>query len=83
MTKDLGVWTAEDCALVPIDYQNESFEVIRSETPRQRQLDLAGLIESNATRGELVSRERCILTSDCHYETMTYGVDCGRGGSAG
>jgi hypothetical protein len=53
MTKDLGVWTAEDCALVPIDYQNESFEVIRSETPRQRQLDLAGLIESNATRGEL------------------------------
>src|SRR6202451_2081307 len=23
MTKDLGVWTAEDCALVLIDYQNE------------------------------------------------------------
>ena len=33
MTKDLGVWTAEDCALVLIDYQNEMFEVIRSETP--------------------------------------------------
>jgi hypothetical protein len=32
MTKDLGVWTAEDCALVLIDYQNEMFEVIRSET---------------------------------------------------
>ena len=31
MTKDLGVWTAEDCALVLIDYQNEMFEVIRSE----------------------------------------------------
>jgi nicotinamidase-related amidase len=32
MTKGLGVWTAEDCALVLIDYQNEMFEVIRSET---------------------------------------------------
>jgi nicotinamidase-related amidase len=32
MTRDLGVWTAEDCALVLIDYQNEMFEVIRSET---------------------------------------------------
>jgi len=32
MTKDLGVWTADDCALVLIDYQNEMFEVIRSET---------------------------------------------------
>ena len=31
-TKDLGVWTADDCALVLIDYQNEMFEVIRSET---------------------------------------------------
>lgn len=32
MTNDLGVWKAEDCALVFIDYQNEMFEVIRSET---------------------------------------------------
>src|ERR1700741_1262289 len=32
MTKDLGVWRAEDCALVLIDYQREMFEVIRSET---------------------------------------------------
>src|SRR5256885_10655977 len=32
MTKDLGVWTAGDCALVLIDYQKEMFEVIRSET---------------------------------------------------
>src|SRR6266487_663977 len=32
MTKDLGVWKAEDCALVLIDYQREMFEVIRSET---------------------------------------------------
>jgi nicotinamidase-related amidase len=34
MTKELGVWTADDCALVLIDYQNEMFEVIRSETSR-------------------------------------------------
>lgn len=33
MTKDLGVWTAQDCAQVLIDYQNEKFEAIRSETP--------------------------------------------------
>src|ERR1700710_906000 len=32
MTKELGVWTADDCALLLIDYQNEMFEVIRSET---------------------------------------------------
>src|SRR6476620_66810 len=32
MTSDLGVWTADDCALVLIDYQKEMFEVIRSET---------------------------------------------------
>ena len=32
MTNDLGVWTADDCALVLIDYQQEMFEVIRSET---------------------------------------------------
>ena len=32
MAKDLGVWTAQDCALVLIDYQKEMFEVIRSET---------------------------------------------------
>ena len=32
MTKDLGVWTADECALVLIDYQKEMFEVIRSET---------------------------------------------------
>ena len=33
-TKDLGVWTSDACALVLIDYQNEMFEVIRSETDR-------------------------------------------------
>src|SRR5437667_3326508 len=38
MTNDLGVWTADDCALVLIDYQKEMFEVIRSETS-------AGLVE--------------------------------------
>jgi nicotinamidase-related amidase len=32
ITKELGVWKAEDCALLLIDYQNEMFEVIRSET---------------------------------------------------
>jgi nicotinamidase-related amidase len=31
MPSDLGVWKAEDCALVLIDYQNEMFEVIRSD----------------------------------------------------
>ena len=32
MASGLGVWTYEDCALVLIDYQQEMFEVIRSET---------------------------------------------------
>jgi nicotinamidase-related amidase len=32
MSSDLGVWTYEDCALVLVDYQQEMFEVIRSET---------------------------------------------------
>lgn len=39
-TKDLGVWTSDTSALVLIDYQNEMFEVIRSETD-------AGLVELN------------------------------------
>ena len=33
MNRDLGVWTYNDCALVLIDYQDEMFEAIRSETP--------------------------------------------------
>ena len=32
MSNVLGVWKAEDCALLLIDYQKEMFEVIRSET---------------------------------------------------
>src|SRR5258708_3932325 len=32
MTSELGVWTADDCALVLIDYQTGMVEVIRSET---------------------------------------------------
>src|SRR6266704_2856533 len=32
MPNHLGVWTADACALVLIDYQKEMFEVIRSET---------------------------------------------------
>jgi nicotinamidase-related amidase len=39
-TEDLGVWTSDACALVLIDYQNEMFEVIRSETD-------AALVELN------------------------------------
>jgi hypothetical protein len=46
MTNDLGVWTANDCALVLIDYQNEMFEVIRSETPT----DLAASSRSTGRR---------------------------------
>src|SRR3982074_3317232 len=32
MSKELGAWTYDECALVLIDYQKEMFEVIRSET---------------------------------------------------
>jgi nicotinamidase-related amidase len=32
MTKELGVWTADDCAFVLIDYQPAMVQVIRSET---------------------------------------------------
>ena len=32
MNRELGVWTYENSALVLIDYQNEMFETIRSET---------------------------------------------------
>ena len=32
MTRDLGVWKAEECAVVLIDYQPAMVEVIRSET---------------------------------------------------
>src|SRR5207247_8099757 len=32
MNNELGVWTYGDCALVPIDYQKEIFDSIRSES---------------------------------------------------
>lgn len=32
MNKDLGVWTHDNWALVPIENQNEMFQTIRSET---------------------------------------------------
>ena len=31
MTRDLGIWSHEVCALVLIDFQKEMFETIRSE----------------------------------------------------
>jgi len=31
MNNDPGVWTADDCALVLMDYQKEMVEVIRSD----------------------------------------------------
>ena len=33
MNGDLGVWTHEGCALMRIDYHEEMFEAVRSETP--------------------------------------------------
>jgi nicotinamidase-related amidase len=50
MTKDLGVWKAEDCALVLIDYQKEMFEVIRSET-RADLVELHVRLLAKAARG--------------------------------
>jgi hypothetical protein len=32
LARELGVWKAEDCAVVPIDYQPTMMNVIRSET---------------------------------------------------
>src|SRR3954466_356339 len=39
MANELGVWAADDCALVLIDYQKEMFEVLRSATSA----DLVGM----------------------------------------
>jgi hypothetical protein len=66
MTKDLGVWTADDCALVLIDYQPEQFESIRSETP-------ADLIELN-TRW----LARAAKAFDVPIVLSTVGVASGR-----
>src|SRR5258705_1433241 len=56
MTKELGVWTYEDCALVLIDYQNEMFEVIRSETS-------ADLIELNVRLLAKADTEICLTNA--------------------
>jgi hypothetical protein len=40
-TKDLGVWTSDECALVLIDFQKEMFETIHSETSADL-VELAG-----------------------------------------
>ena len=57
VTNELGVWKAEDCALVLIDYQNEMFEVIRSETTA----DISDSIAPNMATvmaGEIRGRSR-------------------------
>jgi len=52
---DLGVWKAEDCALLLIDYQNEMFEVIRSETP-------ADVVELHAHAGAVPTTALAVVT---------------------
>ena len=46
MTRDLGIWTAPDCALVQTAHR----------TGIER-LAASGLVESNATRGELADEQ--------------------------
>jgi nicotinamidase-related amidase len=66
MNRDLGVWTSEDCALVLIDYQNEQFESVRSETP-------ADLIELHARW-----LARAAKAFDVPIVLSTVGVESGR-----
>jgi nicotinamidase-related amidase len=68
MTKDLGVWTYEDCALVLIDYQKVMFEVIRSDTA-------ADLIELNV---RLLAR--AAKAFDMPIVLSTVGVEYGLNG---
>jgi nicotinamidase-related amidase len=49
MSKELGVWKAEECALVLVDYQHEMFEVIRSETNAEMVELHARLLAKTAT----------------------------------
>jgi len=68
MNRELGVWTYEDCALVLIDYQNEMFEVIRSETD-------ADLVELNV---RLLAKTANALEMPIVLSTV--GVDLGFNG---
>ena len=68
MNRELGVWTYEDCALVLIDYQNEMFEVIRSETQ-------ADLVELNV---RLLAKTAQAL--DMPIVLSTVGVELGFNG---
>jgi nicotinamidase-related amidase len=68
MNRDLGVWTSKDCALVLIDYQEEMFEAIRSETP-------ADLVELNV---RLLARTAKAF--DMPIVLSTVGVEFGLNG---
>jgi nicotinamidase-related amidase len=68
VNRDLGVWTYEDCALVLIDYQQEMFEVIRSETD-------AALVELNV---RLLARTA--KSFDMPIVLSTVGVEFGLNG---
>ena len=73
MTKDLGVWKAEDCALVLIDYQREMFEVIRSETS-------ADLVELHARLLARTARAQALRTVEVSRGTGSPGTGgCGQG----
>jgi nicotinamidase-related amidase len=64
MNKELGVWAYEDCALVLIDYQQEMFEVIRSETE-------AGMVELNV---RLLARAAKALEMPIVLSTVGVGL---------
>lgn len=64
MKSELGVWTYEDCALVLIDFQNEMFEVIRSETE-------AALVELNV---RLLARAAKALEMPIVLSTVGVGL---------
>jgi nicotinamidase-related amidase len=64
MSRDLGVWTYEDCALVLIDYQKEMFEVIRSETD-------ADLVELNV---RLLAKTAKALDIPIVLSTVGFGL---------
>ena len=64
MNKELGVWTYRDCALVLIDFQEEMFEVIRSETE-------ADLVELNV---RLLARAAKALEMPIVLSTVGVGL---------
>src|SRR6266849_7709900 len=75
MSKDQGIWTYEDSALVLIDYQKEMFENVRSETSADL-IDLNVRLLIKAAKAFNIPIDRKSTRLNSSHVWISYAVCC-------